>query len=69
MSSKKPTIEEHFKKYLAEDEKLLKKYDIVRSPVINFPQDKVPPLARLAVRIIQLYGGRNDIRLLHNPKK
>jgi hypothetical protein len=48
--------------YLKENEKLLIKYNISVSPIINFPKKhKVPTLSKIALWIVKKQGGILDL--------
>lgn len=56
-------VVERVKRYLKENEKLLKKHSLVCYPVINFPRrSKIPFLAKIALRILARKGGILDTK-------
>ena len=56
--------------YLKVNETLLRKYNLVSQPVINFPRRKKFPLAsRIALWIVAKQGGQLDVRFGDIRKK
>jgi hypothetical protein len=60
---KKENIEKIAGNYFKENERLLSKYNLGMQPTIFFPtKKKVPFLAKIAIKVLNKYGGYPDIQ-------
>lgn len=60
------TLEKKVKKYIKEEEKLLKKSKLGRVPMILFKQKKVPLICKFATWILQKYKAQIDFQFFIN---